>query len=168
VLFRLVCFGSVVIAVLVITRWRIRPRVGTRALVSAGCVAALMFGAQVVQDERKTYPLLSWRMYADRMPPAGFSRWVDLASGERLYPFALIAPLEPRALAYRVDQLIARCQCGSGDPVVDEFIARLLALYEDAGGSPVEQVGVEVVAVRPIVPSERSVRRYTWHRRQVR
>jgi hypothetical protein len=163
-LIRFIVFGTTAALILHYSSRAVGVRLISKAFGIGVAACGLLTLGQVVRNDRITYPFLPWRMYSSPAPPPVYSQWVSLDSGGRIYPFDLMAPHEPRVLAYRLDQLLTACKCGDGDPTADAFISALLGAHERATGEAPSAVAIEVVRVQPVASGDGRVVRYIWRR----
>lgn len=104
-------------------------------LIAAGLLAILLPLGQAAQNPHALYPFVHWTMYssADRSDHKEYV--AEDEHGRRfLYPFASLAFSSPWAVMARLDDLIARCSCAAGDPLVDRALASLADLHSARTG----------------------------------
>jgi hypothetical protein len=121
--------------------WRTAPRdlLGRRkALIVAGLLLVLFPLGQAWQNPRALYPFVDWTMYASPAP-AEHKEYVAVDDRGRtfLYPFATLSFSSPWAVMARFDDLIARCACAAGDPLVDRAFQALADIHEDETGAAI-------------------------------
>ncbi len=98
--------------------------------------AGFAFG-QGIGDSRRTYPFIAWTLYSDVAPIRAYHEYMAAEPGNGLtfaYSFTDVAFSSPRAVAARLDSLVAACQCKSEDATVDLAIAALSAAHEQTTG----------------------------------
>jgi hypothetical protein len=139
------------------------PRVLDRriSLAAVATLVLLLPLGQVLNDQRRSYPFVSWTMYSTAMP-ASYRDYVIVDDEEResRYPFHLIAFSSPWAFMARLDRAIGRCRCAQGDPLVDATLAGLARIYERRIGHRVAEFRVYDVAVSPAAAAPRLL--YVW------
>jgi hypothetical protein len=134
-----------------------------KALIVAGLLLVLLPLGQAWQNPRALYPFVDWTMYASPVP-AGHMEYVAVDDRGRtfLYPFATLAVSSPWALMARFDDLVVRCACTAGDPLVDRALRALADIHEAETGVAV----VRIEAYEGWTAADREGRRlaYVWTR----
>lgn len=125
-------------------------------------ILATMPASQALGRNRLTYPIASWRMYADKSPSTSYQQYLitDDHGQQYHYPFRLVAFSSTRAFMARLDQLIVQCRCDGGDRVVDEAFEALAEIHQLSTGRVA--VAMEAFDVSVIANSEARTRRYSW------
>lgn len=87
--------------------------------------------AQGVIGDRVFYPFVYWGMYVSPNPSPDFVEYTikDVNGIERKYPFEILSFSSPRALEYKLYDLIKACECENSDPIIDKYISSMKDVY---------------------------------------
>jgi hypothetical protein len=110
-----------------------------RAVILATAVM-LLYG-QVANDERRLYPLVSWRMYTTADAPRYYYQFsvVTATGGRTDYPTSLIAPFSPgplrgysmlAPLTFGLVRRQALCRCDKDDVELDALLEAMIDIYQ--------------------------------------